>query len=205
MVKKVSLDRLDVEDPSIVTSETESDGEGETPDKHPVKWYRSRLLLALGAGFLLLCGAGGLYLFFPTAGEKETRDTASPPAAATPGDVPAKAAGSVPEKAGGSVQTGLVVETLKDFLIPFQENGKNKNVFVIDVIFEIDPAHHALFLQKISLIRASTFKALSEKAVDIVREKNGMDAARSKIIASAETLIGKDFVKNVLFSRFVVL
>jgi hypothetical protein len=87
-------------------------------------------------------------------------------------------------------------ETLKDFLTPLREDDKNKNVLVIDVIFEIDPAHHALFLQKISLIRASTFKALSEKAVDIVRGKNGIDAVRSKIIASAETLIEKDFVKR---------
>ncbi|MHB8830489.1 MAG: flagellar basal body-associated FliL family protein [Syntrophales bacterium] len=194
MTKKVSLDTLDIEDPAILTDKKRAEAE-EAPRKPPAGWYRSRLLLISGAVFLALFCAG-LFLFFFTGSQRETSGPAQqspPPVAAGKGN------------AAVSGRPGIIVEEVKDFLIPLKAGDKESRVLSIDMAFEIDPASQALFREKTVLVRGAIFNAVNGTAAEIPKGKNGIEKVREKIIASLETLLGKDFVKNVWVTKFVVL
>jgi flagellar basal body-associated protein FliL len=193
MTKKVSLDTLDIEDPAILTDKKRAEAE-EAPRKPPAGWYRSRLLLISGAVFFaLLCA--GLLLFFFTGSQKEASGPAQSPPPVTAGKGIAAVSG----------RPGIIVEEVKDFLIPLNAGDKESRVLSIDMAFEIDPASQALFREKTVLVRGAIFNAVNGTAAEIPKGKNGIEKVREKIIASLETLLGKDFVKNVWVTKFVVL
>ncbi len=194
MTKKVSLDTLDIEDPAILTDKKRAEAE-EAPKKPPAGWYRSRLLLISGAVFFALLSAG-LLLFFFTGSQRETSGPAQSP--------PPVAAGKGIAAVSG--RPGIIVEEVKDFLIPLNAGDKKESrVLSIDMAFEIEPASQALFREKTVLVRGAIFNAVNGTAAEIPKGKNGIEKVREKIIASVETLLGKDFVKNVWVTKFVVL
>ena len=193
MTKKVSLDTLDIEDPAILTDKKRAEAE-EAPRKPPAGWYRSRLLLISGAVFLALFCVG-LFLFFFMDSQREM----SRPAQSTPPVAAGKGNAAV------SGRPGIIVEEVKDFLIPLKAGDKESRVLSIDMAFEIDSASQALFREKTVLVRGAIFNAVNGTAAEIPKGKNGIEKVREKIIASLETLLGKDFVKNVWVTKFVVL
>ena len=194
MTKKVSLDTLDIEEPTISTHERGL-GEDEQPEKPPAKWYRSQLFIISGVVFFMLVCTGLALFFFMGAPSKAPH---SAPQAISP-----VAVGT--GKAGVSGQPGFVAEEVKDFLIPLQAVNKDSRVLSIDLVLEMDSAHQRLFQEKVVLIRGAVYKTLNGMALDITQGKGGMEKVRAMIAASLETLLGKGFVTNVWVTKFVVL
>jgi flagellar basal body-associated protein FliL len=55
------------------------------------------------------------------------------------------------------------------------------------------------------LVRSCVYKAVNGTPADMTRGKNGMNRMRKKIGAELETVLGKGFVKEVRFSKYIVL
>ncbi|MCK9362268.1 MAG: flagellar basal body-associated FliL family protein [Syntrophales bacterium] len=195
MTKKVSLDTLDIEEPTISTNERGLKEE-EQPQKPPARWYRSRLFIISGAVFFVLV-CTGLALFFFMGAPRE----ASRPA---PQAVSHGAAGA-PGKVGVIGRPGIIVEEVKDFLIPLKEGNRDIRILSMDLVLEMDSARQGLFQEKVVLIRGAIYKAVNGTAAEITRSKEGIEKVRAIIIDSLETLLGKGFVKNVWVTKFVVL
>jgi flagellar basal body-associated protein FliL len=212
MTKKVTLDKLDVEEPVIESAEEhppDDSPEENTPGKAPHRWYRSRMFLISAAAFSVICCAG-LFLFFFRGAKKEARHVPSP--AESVATQPQSAHSVAPvadvstvDKAAAVVPSRLISVEMNDFFIPLKDSGKNGEVLALDVTVQIDSSQQELFQARIALIRGGIYKALQDMTADIPRGKGGMVKVREKVTAALGISLGDGFVKEVWLCKFIVL
>jgi flagellar basal body-associated protein FliL len=228
MIKKVTLDTLDIEEPTISLAEEHLPEEppgGKGSWKPWVRWSRPRLFLISGAALFVICCAGLLLFFFvgpekearhapppaqkdvpqSTAAQKEARHAPPPAQKDVPQSTAAQAVAPEAGKADLVGQPRFILKKLNNFLIPLKNDKKNNRLLAIDMELEVDSARHQLFQEKIVLIRGGIYQAIQRSPGDIPQGKKGMEAMRGIIIASLETTLGKGFIKNVWFTKFIVL
>ncbi len=234
MKKKVTLDILDIEEPEVVPTKDEPSDAGppaeEIPLTSPRPWRRSRIFMASGAVFLLLCIAGSLVYFFmgKKKAEQRTPAIAAPATVAAPGAahtgagqstssekstvhgnapaVPRIAADTKAEDTKAVPRPSVPVSvSLKDFLIPLRRVGKDRPVLSLDVTIQIDSNDQELIKENLAIIRGGVYNALFGIPAEIPKGNKGMDKMRDRIIKELDVSLGPGYVKNVWFPKFVVL
>lgn len=210
MIKKVPIDVLDVEEPSIIMAEeTPDDGQ---PDAPSVRRHWSRLFLASGAAFLSLLVLAGAFLFWRlSVVEKRGHPAASHPTAGAAAGAPSNASPAGPASSAEKGQdgtaggTGIIAAQMNDFLVPLKNDGKNQKMVVFDLTLEMDVGNQELLKEKMAPARAAVFEAVNRTPADLPRGKDGMTLMRREIKAGLETVLGKDVVKKLWFSKYIVL
>lgn len=224
MIRKVTIDELDVEEPLIIMEE-EVAKEDELQETSSSKWYRSRLFIISGLVVVLVVLIGVFSLWMIPGGKNKMPSPASRPAADH-----AASARSVSEQpqhgsaqskskeqnlvsAGGAekgkpavdVPAGTVEEEIQGFMVLVEDKGKKPGMLAFDLVVEIGAGQKERLKEKMALIRASIYKAAHAADRDILIGKNGMHHLREIIRTEMETSLGRGFVKEIRFSKYVVL
>jgi flagellar basal body-associated protein FliL len=187
MAKKVTLDTLDIEEASVPGSEEEPGPVKEPEEKPPVRWYRTTRFRVLCAAAVLLSGIGISAYWWISPGKKQ----APVPVAQRP--APAALAG------GGNF------EMVNDFLVPLRTGKGRQKVAVFDLAFELHEGRQASFKENRVRIRSSIYQTVHQKTNDAMLGSGSMNALKNEIVAELEHYLGKDSIKKIYFTKYLVL
>lgn len=186
MVKKVTLDILDIEESFVSIQERAPEVKTEG-DKPPVRWFVSRWFrLACTAMVTLSCVAGLLY--WRMLPQKDVSPAHG-----------VKVADPV------SLQFNKNIEPVNDFLIPLKDDKGNQRVLMFDLAFELNAGQERLFRENIVRVRNSIYQMVSQKTASVPLGPGGMKFLRGEIIAELENVLDKGVIKAVYFKIFIVL
>ncbi len=187
MVKKVVLDKLEMEEPEFLSEEKaaqplEEGGTAAYKLAFPWRWV-SMLLVVVG---ILLIGGGASYWWL---------------AANKAGGRPAghKIAAAVPSPR----RDGLV--DAKDFILTLKDDKGNGRVMMCDLTFELYDGQEVRFKKNILEIRKIIYEKVRQKQVFSLLLPERKIALKEELNAELGNLLGKDVVKAIYFSKFVIL
>ena len=186
MVKKVTLDTLDIEETSVSIQEKPLEVKTEE-GKPPVRWFVSRWLRLVCIAFVLLSCVVGLSSWWILS--KKT----GPPAPVVAVDRPSLS------------QHDKNIEFVNDFLIPLKTDHGSQRILMFDLAFELNTGQKSLFRENMVRVRNSIYQTVSKKTASIPLGPGGMKFIRGEIIAELGNVLGKDMIKAIYFTRFVVL
>lgn len=186
MTKKVTLDTLDIEETSVSIREEHELVEEEN-HKLPTRWFASVWFRAFGIAVgVLSC----IFVFsYWWLSQKEQ----VPPRSVSTVNIP------VPLHANENIQV------VNDFFIPLKaEKGKQKLV-MLDLVFDLNAGQQGLFMQNIVRIRSTIYQTVNRKTDDVAVGPGSMNILKSEMMAELEKYLGKDMIKNIYFTRYIVL
>jgi flagellar basal body-associated protein FliL len=186
MAKKVTLDTLDIEETSVSLRE-EPAGVKMEEDKPPARWFSSIWLrISCIALLMLFCVIGFSYWWISS--KKPV-----PPA-------------SVQMVLGPSSFRGSQnVEFMNDFFIPLKVDKKDQRIMMFDLAFELNTGQQVLFMGNMVRIRSSIYQMVSNKTVNVALSPGSMNLLRDEITTELEKYLGKGTIKNIYFTRYIVL
>lgn len=186
MVKKVTLDTLDIEETSVSMNEKPPEVTAKE-DKPPVRWFVSRWFRLACIAFVMLSCVVGLSSWWMSS-----RKTAPPSPVV-------KVVKSAP------FQGKQNIEFVNDFLIPLKADKGNQRILMFDLAFELNTGQQSRFIENMVRVRSSIYQTVSKKTTNIPLSPGGMNVLRDEIIAELESYLGKGTIKTVYFTRFLVL
>jgi flagellar basal body-associated protein FliL len=185
MTKKVTLDTLDIEEPSV--SLPDEPAEIEIEDKQPVRWFASMWLrVSCIALFMLFCIIGISYWWISS---KNTVTSTSVQKVLSP----------APSR--GNQNIGYV----NDFFIPLKPDKTNQRIMMFDLVFELNTEKRGLFMGNMVRIRSSIYQMVSKKTANVILSPGSMNLLRDEIMTELENYLGKGTIKNIYFTRYIVL
>ncbi len=185
MAKKVVLDKLEMEEPDLLSAEKAAqplEEGGTAADKLALPWRWVSIL----AVSLLLTGGGASYwwLAVKKAGGR------------APGH---KIAAAVPLPR----RDGLV--DAKDFILTLKDDKGNGRVMVCDLTFELYDGQEVRFKKNMLAIRKIIYEKVRQKQAFSLLLPEKKSALKEELNAELGNLLGKDVVKAIYFSKFVIL
>jgi flagellar basal body-associated protein FliL len=91
------------------------------------------------------------------------------------------------------------------FFIPLKINKEDQRIMTFDLVFELSAGQQALFMDNIVRIRSSIYQMVSKKTVNIALSPGCMNVLRDEIITELEKYLGKGSIRNIYFTRYIVL
>jgi flagellar basal body-associated protein FliL len=186
MAKKVTLDTLDIEETSV-SLRGEPEGVKTEEYKPPIRWFASMWFRVSCIAFLIVFCVIGLSSWWISSKKPV------PPAAAQ------KVLGSVP------FQDSQSVKFVNDFFIPLKVDKENQRIMMFDLAFELNTGQQGPFMGNMVRIRSSIYHMVSQKTVNVVLSPGGMNLLKDEIITELENYLGKGTIKNIYFTRYIVL
>ncbi len=185
MANKVKLDILDVEETIASRAdlpEFDSAKKAAFFKRFALRWY---ILSFLVIAALLSAGV----FFYRWAGSEKAVN-----------------AGRV-EKAVKSAPLSLKASTvfLNDFLIALKDDKGNDRVLACDVAVELEAENYPEFLSNATDVRKIIYKTVENKSLAALLKPEGKGLIKSEIIAELAVLFGKNAVKSIYLTRFIVL
>jgi flagellar basal body-associated protein FliL len=111
------------------------------------------------------------------------------------------------EKAVKSAPPSHKVNTafLNDFLIALNDDKGNNRVLACDVAVELDARNYPEFLSNVAEARKIIYKTVEKKSLTTLLKPESKGLMKNEINAGLATLFGKNAVKTVYLTKFVVL
>ena len=186
MAKKVTLDTLDIEETSMSLREESVEVKTEE-DKPPVRWFDTRWSrVSCIAVFTLFCITGFSYWWISS---KKPMPSASVQNVLAP----------------ASLRGNQNVEFVNDFLIPLKVDKEDQRIILFDLAFELNTGQQGLFTENMVRIRSSIYQAVSKKTVKVALGPGSMNLLRDEIMTELENFLGKGTIKNIYFTRYILL
>jgi flagellar basal body-associated protein FliL len=190
---KVSLDELDIEEPTPLEEKEPSE---KGVELRLTGWRRWRLAVLIAAVFFAVAVLFGISYWWFLGKYKAKRPEAKPL-----GKV------SAAETVGVSSGDGqrFMGEIVKDILVPLNKEKERQKVLCFDLAFEIEHGKNANFRNNMQVVRNSIYKTVKMSDADFYLEKKGKELLQKRIKSDIETLLGKGIIGNVYFTKFIVL
>jgi len=188
MAKKVTLDTLDIEEASVsLREEGEPELVKEAEEKPPVRWYAAIGFRVLCATVVLLSAIGVSAYWWIGQGKKDT------PAPVVKKTIPAS----------WSDRGNFLYVT--DFLVPLRTEKGHQKVAVFDLAFELNAGGQSSFNENKVRIRSSIYQTVQQKTNDTMLGPGSMNALKNEIVAEIEKYLGKDSIRKIYFTKYMVL
>jgi flagellar basal body-associated protein FliL len=186
MAKKVTLDTLDIEETSVSIHEepelTKEDAQGPPVRRFSATWLRP---VGIAAAVLSCILVFSFWWFLP---REQTRRPAVP-----------KAVAPAAQPANPNLQA------LNGFLIPLTAVKGNQRIVLLDMVFELNDGKQGQFTQNIVRIRSSVYQTVKGKTVDAVVSRGSLELLKGEMVAELERYLGKEMIKNIYFTKYIVL
>ncbi len=190
MPKKVSLDELDIEEPSLSEEEKLSDDTAKQRGFFK-KISRLRFFVIVSAATLLFLSAAVGWWFFVKGTPKQVKtEAASQKTAETP--------------APGALGK-VYYANLTDLFVPLDQVNGERKVLLFDIACEIDPHSSENFRKNARFIRIAVYKTVKMTGKDFFVKKDAGNILRQRIKTDINALLGEEIVKDIFFTRFIVL
>jgi flagellar basal body-associated protein FliL len=186
MAKKVTLDTLDIEETSV-SLRGEPEGVKTEEYKPPIRWFASMWFRASCIAFLMVFCIIGLSSWWISSKKP----------------VPSVAAQKV---LGPAPSQGIKsIEFMNDFFIPLKVDKEDQRIMMFDLAFELNTGQQGLFMGNMVRIRSSIYQMVSKKTVNVVLSPRSMNLLRDEIMTELEYYLGKGTIKNIYFTKYIVL
>jgi len=76
---------------------------------------------------------------------------------------------------------------------------------MFDLTFELNTGQQGLFMGNMVRIRSSIYQMVSKKTVNVVLSPRSMNLLRDEIMTELEKYLGKGTIKNIYFTKYIVL
>jgi flagellar basal body-associated protein FliL len=186
MAKKVTLDTLDIEETSV-SLRGEPEGVKTEECRPPIMWFASMWFRVSCIAFLIVFCVIGLSSWWISSKKPV------PPAAAQ------KVLHRAPSQGNQSV------ECVNDFFIPLKVDKEDQRIMMFDLAFELNAGQQGLLLGNMVRIRSSIYQMVSKKTVNVVLSPRSMNLLRDEIMTELEKYLGKGTIKNIYFTKYIVL
>ena len=195
MVKKVTLDTLDIEELEIPLPERTAPAEEENGKKSP-RWLTAKWLWISALALVMLIAAGGVSYWWIGAQKTASR---------LPSQVVPTAAPLQTGPAMTPLQTGAVTSQVNDFIITLQDDTGKYLVMMCDLTLELSAGQDDVIRQNMVEVRKIIYELLKKTRVVSLREPGIRNGLKEDINKSVSGLLGQDAIKAVYFTKFVVL
>lgn len=187
MVKKATIDTLEIEENSHVPTKQEPTGaDGET--KHPVR-FNPLWLWTAGGILVVFCSTMLISYLWMT--RKQARHAVRPQTTA-----PVRSSAEIPRR----------MVQLNDFFITFTQNRGRKQVMICDLTFELNKdGQKEKFRQRLFAIRSVLYEEMEKKNPRDFFNPERRENVKREIIALVSGMLGGHIVKGVYFTRLFVL
>jgi flagellar basal body-associated protein FliL len=186
MAKKVTLDTLDIEETSVSLRDEPAEIKTEE-DKPRVRWFDSIWLRVSCIAFLILFCIISLSYWWISSKKPV------PPASVQ------KVIGPAPFRGTQNI------ECVNDFYIPLKAEKEDQRIMMFDLAFELNTGKQDLLMGNMVRIRSSIYQIVSKKTVNVALSPGGMNLLRDEIMTELENYLGKGSIKNIYFTRYIVL
>lgn len=163
--------------------------DGEAAEEEGGGGKKKKKLIIIGAAALLLLGGGGGAAFFLMGGEPE------PPAAAAAED----------EAAEGAVVAEVIYHTMPTLQVNLAGSSKRNTYLRVTATLELTNAADAEMARTKSANIVDGFQALLRELRPYdISGSGGLMRVKEEMLARANAAMGKNAVKNVLLTEFLV-
>ena len=187
MVKKVTLDTLEIEEPEIPLPERTTPA-GEETNKIAAKRPAAKWLWISALALVVLMIAGGV-AYWRIGGGKTVVPRLPNQGALTAAPLPA----------------GPATAQVNDFIITSTDNTGEYLVTVCDLTLELSAGQDALLRQNMLEVREIIYELLKKTRAASLREAGFRRGLKEEIRKSLGDLLGPDAITAVYFTKFVVL
>lgn len=175
----------------------EEGGEGKPKESKPKKGLNKKLLIIIIAAALVLTGAGvGAFLLLGGKGKKgEAEKTAEPAAGGDHG-----AAKDAHGEKGGAGKSNLVA--FEPFILNLAEQGR-----FLKMTMQLElasPGFQTMVTDKAPQLRDTIITLVSSKSVESLTSPEGKMQLKDELLLRVNMAIGKDAVKSIYFTEFVM-
>lgn len=178
----------------------EEGGEGKTKESKPKKGLNKKLLIIIIAAALVLTGAGvGAFLLLGGKGKKADTEHAEPAAGADHGAKDAKG-GDAHGGGGGGGKSNLVA--FEPFILNLAEQGR-----FLKMTMQLElasPGFQAMITDKSPQLRDTIITLVSSKSIESLTSPEGKMQLKDELLLRVNMAIGKDAVKSIYFTEFVM-
>lgn len=195
MADKVVLDKLDIDEPELLSADEEEPAPEVQEEARP-KWYKEKWFIigTLGAAFLLLIGG---VLFWRMTSEKTTNKTVAIEPAHAPGQLPA-------EVPGPAMKPGVKLLLVRDFAVPIKEENEER-VMLYDVAVEFNVEQEAMDDERIEEIRKLLYITVKNKKAAYLIQPGNRERLKDEMTKALASILEKDTVKDIYFTRYLLL
>lgn len=188
MAKKVTLDTLDIEETSV-SIQVEAEPTEEDEPKAPVSRFPSAWLRPIPIGITVAVLSGTLlfsyWMWFSKAPpQRHLASKASVPA---------------------SLPVNPNIQAVSDLFIPLKADKGSQRMVMVDLVFELNNGQQALFMQNMVRIRSGIYQTFNRKTADVVVARGSLEVLKAEMMAELEKHLGKERIKNIYFTKFIVL
>lgn len=173
----------------------EEGGEEKPKEGKPKKGGSKKLLIIIIAAALVLAGAGvGAFLLLGGKGKKGDAEHAAEPAGGEHGG------GDAHGGKGGAGKSTLVA--FEPFILNLAEQGRFlKMTMQLELA---DAGYQAMVADKMPQLRDAIITLVSSKSVESLTSPEGKMQLKDELLLRVNMAIGKDAVKSIYFTEFVM-
>jgi flagellar basal body-associated protein FliL len=186
MAKKVTLDTLDIEE-AAVSAADEPVLVTEVAEKRPVKWHTAMWFRLLCAATVLFAGIGVSAYWWISSSKTDTPAGVAKRTIAT----------TLPDQGN--------FERVNDFLVPLRTVKGQQKAAAFDLAFELNAGVQGSFNQNRVRIRSTIYQTVRQKTNDTMLGPGSMNALKDEIVAELEKYLGKDSIRKIYFTKYMVL
>ena len=186
MVKKVTLDTLEIEELEIPLPARTPPAEEEY-GKISGRWLTSKWLWVAALVLVMLIAAGGVSYWWKGAHKT---------APGLPGNEAPLAT---------SLQRKPLTAEVNDFVITTNDDRGKCLVMTCDLTFELSPGQDVILQQNIAEVRKIIYDTLKRKSIVFPLEPRIKSVLKEEINKSVSGFLGGDGIKNIYFTKFVVI
>ncbi len=187
MVKKVTLDTMEIEELEIPLPARTLPAEGED-GKIPGRWSTSKWLWIAALVLVMLIAAGGVSYWWKGAPKTALRLPGNEALLAT-----------------SSLQRKPLTAEVNDFVITINDDRGKCLVMTCDLTFELSPGQDVILQQNIAEVRKIIYDTLKRKSIVFPLEPRIKSVLKEEINKSVSGFLGGDGIKNIYFTKFVVI
>lgn len=178
----------------------EEGGEGKPKESKPKKGLNKKLLIIIVAAALVLTGAGvGAFLLLGGKGKKSAEAEHGVEKAADHGGGEAKG-GDAHGGGGGGGKGNLVA--FEPFILNLAEQGR-----FLKMTMQLElasPGFQAMVTDKSPQLRDAIITLVSSKSIESLTSPEGKMQLKDELLLRVNMAIGKDAVKSIYFTEFVM-
>jgi len=186
MVKKVTLDTLEIGELEIPLPARTLSAEEEY-GRISGRWLPSKWLWIAALVLVMLFAAGGVSYWWKGAQQTAPR---------LPGNEAPLAA---------SLQRKPLTAEVNDFVVTTNDDRGKCLVMTCDLTFELSPGQDVTLQQNIAAVRKIIYDTLKRKSIVFPLEPRIKNVLKEEINKSVSGFLGGDVIKNVYFTKFVVI